>query len=1227
MKRKLSLTIAISIALLASLLLVMTVAANPPAPDDQAAAGQPADILATRTQRSTTKTIDQPNTKDYLRLRERQQLLEAGQTAEAAALAQTGADRVLVILVEFAGTDVFTWNPGDEWDPLGIADPNEFTGVVGDCSNIITQTQTFTYTGPLHNAMPRPLSAEDRSGDSIWTEDFTPAWFDAFMFGDGVVFDYTRQDGSVVHEDFTGQSVKDYYLDLSGGQYDIHGDVIGWLQVPHSTWYYDADQCPGARSGASVRRGAIPGAGTARTLVKDALDAVNAISPTIPGFDWANYDLDGDGIIDRLWIVHSGYGEEDGTVLLNRTDYGESAVWSHSSAVSPPYEVAPGIAAGPYIVMPENGGIGVFAHEYAHNLGAWDLYAYDLGETSAGFWALQADDWTGYPIGFEPPAPDPMHLDMWGWLDPLVVDDPSQEYIVTLGQASKFPGGAGVRRGAKIELEDGVLQLAVPVWQGANYWWGGKLDLANASMTTVAPIAIPAAAAGAATLSFDLVYGIEDEWDFLWIQVSTDGENWDTLTNANTQCEHDPSWIGGLYGFPEDLCGAGLGGFYGYNANWPDPELQEFDLSAYAGSSIYVRFWFMTDWGATYTGAFVDNVQVTADGAVLFADDAESGDANWTYEDPWIRSDGSMSFKHNIYLQWRNVGPDGGYDSALGDPRWRFGPANTGLLVWYNNTFYTDNEIWHYLTDPPGWGPKGNTLVVDAHPEPYRDPDLLAMGYNNEGGNLTSRGQMRDAPFSLLDSVSFEHTDPYRAGALKHAYAGRPAVSSFHDSMGYYPGAEFVNRGSYYPPTQFKWVTRQWDASAVVPARAFYGIKAPGYTANQEFRFNCSPYLSGPYTGALGCYWYGSNTGLGYDGGTGNPGDIGGQYGWHVEILSQTDQTATLRIWNAMYDFDGAVIQTPNTDPVIRGSLIDVDVAASNIGSALDSFFFLPLSPGVEYVPGSAYGGAFPLTAGALASLAAEREIQDLAPMAGAAGLDNAVVGVGYTAPVGTGDSVDFGFQVRVTANGGLIHHSASIFDGSLLVAGLWSDTLMVEPEAEVVTETYLVTGDTFVASGLPAENYGWWSFLYVGAKDVLRSLAQFDFSAIDPTYPVDQATLWVYVDAFSGADKAAELRAYEVTTPWDAATATWKTPWTTAGGDYVEPAAGAVAISSADVDGWLELDITTLVQQWVADPASNQGLILRLGGTEKFTTYRLRSGDYWFAEFGPHVQVTYRKP
>ena len=59
----------------------------------------------------TFKPIDQPNPKDYQRNEERMRFLEAGQTAEAASLALSGSDRVLAILVEFAGTDTFTWSP------------------------------------------------------------------------------------------------------------------------------------------------------------------------------------------------------------------------------------------------------------------------------------------------------------------------------------------------------------------------------------------------------------------------------------------------------------------------------------------------------------------------------------------------------------------------------------------------------------------------------------------------------------------------------------------------------------------------------------------------------------------------------------------------------------------------------------------------------------------------------------------------------------------------------------------------------------------------------------------------------------------------------------------------------------------------------------------------------------------------------------------------------------
>jgi immune inhibitor A len=1054
------LAIGLVVFLLASL--VTPVLASPPYPEgpDQPLPAQPPEVIPPlRPERA--KPIDQPNVKEYQKLEERQRLLEAGLTAQADALAQTGTDRVLVILVEFAGTDVFTWTQGvSTWDPLGIADPNEYTGVVGDCSNIITQTTVFTYTGPMHNELPRPVSPTDRSGDSIWTEDFSSDWFNDFMFGQGVVFSYTMQDGTPVFEDFSGESVANYYSDLSSGVYTITGDIVGWVQVPHSTWYYDADQCPGARSGASVQRGGlIPGAGNARTLVKDALDAVNAISNTIPGFDWADYDLDHNGIIDRLWIVHSGYGEEDSTTMLNRTDYGEASVWSHSSAVSPPYQVAPGVAAGPYIVMPENGGIGVFAHEYGHNLGADDLYAYDLGETSAGFWTLMSDDWTGYPIGFEPPAVDPWHLDRWGWLDPAVVTDTTEVYTVTLGQASNFPEEQAARagdmyRGAKIELEDGQIALPVPVWQGSYYWWGGKQDLANAMMTTSGPLDLTTAAT--ATLSFDLVYDIEDEWDFLWVQVSTDGVTWnytDTLTNANTHCIHNPSWIGGLYGFPEDVCAAGIGGFYGYNVNWPDPELQEFDLTPYVGQNIYLRLWFMTDWGTTYTGAFVDNVAVKTDGGVIFSDDAESGDANWTYDAPWIRTDGTMPYTHNFYLQWRNVNDNGGYDSALGDARWRFGPANSGLLVWYNNNFYTDVEIWHYLFDDPSFGPKGRMLVVDAHPEPYRDPDMVAMGFDNEGGNLTSRGQMRDAPFTLVDTVPFVNTDPYRADAAEHSYPGRPAVSSFHDSMGYYPGAEYVRRGPLYPLTQFKWVTKQWDTSSVVPAKAVYPLNAMGYdgtggnpsASDREFRYNCTPYTSGPNAGLLGCYWLGSGVGLGYTGGTGNPGDSLAQYGWHVELIEEAaDHTwATVRIWNSMYELDDDLAANPTNAAL--GGIVDYTYDLNqNIGSPVNLLALAPIPDTVEYVAGSATDGAFPMPVGiptqqlaaiyadggkaALEELAAGQDVEvgAVAWMPGYLGTGEGDIGFGFSVQVVATTTVDIDMAVELYDSGALFQTSTA---------------------------------------------------------------------------------------------------------------------------------------------------------------------------------------------------------
>ena len=934
------------------------------------------------------KPIDKPNPIAYRSNQARARLLDAGMTAEAAALAETGTANVLVLLVEFDGTDVFTWTQGvDSWDPLGMADPDEFTGVVGDCSNIITETQTFTYTGPMHNELPRPLSPDDRSGDSIWTEDFSNEWYEDFMFGQGVVFNYTMDDGTPVFEDFTGQSVTDYYLDMSNDVYTVTGDVVGWLAVDHSTWYYDADECPGGRSGTSVQRGGmIPGAGSAKDLLTDALDKVNEkiTAGELPGFSWTDYDGDGDGIIDSLWLVHSGYGEEESDILLNRSDYGEAAVWSHSSAIMP-YQVDPvnDISAYSYIMMPENGGMAVFAHEFAHNIGADDLYTYGYGNTSAGFWTLMADSWVDYPIGFGLTSFDPWHMDYyWGWMDDtmMVITDTSQAYEFYIGQASQTP--EDTYRAAKIMLPEGTSNLAVPVWDGDFYWWGGKENVANAMMTTVSAISVPGIVS-TATLNFDMAYDIEDEWDFLWVQASIDlGTTWDTLTNTNTQCTHDSGWIGEINGFPADLCAANIGGYYGHNPSFPAPDAEEFDLSMYAGNDVLLRFWYMTDWGSLYNGPFIDNVQVLIDDVPVFSDGAELGDANWTYAAPWVRSEGYELFSHNYYLQWRNTNDNGGYDRSLGDSRWRFAPANNGLVTWYNNNFYTDNEIYNYLEDGPSFGPKGRMLVLDSHPEPWRDPNDSPSWLGAESTNVTSRALMNDAPFTLANTNAVTLVPP--SVISETTFSSQPAVSVFHDSKGYYPGVGDEGDGTY-------WSTLAWDASSVVPAKSEYtvagGSSYPGYHIQ---------YVDGGWLG----FW-GAGTG-----GSGNPADVGAQYGWHVEVLEEAaDQTwAKVRVWNSMYAIDSEL--TADKMSAAIGDTISYTLGIENTGTMNTFMVCVPLDTDkFEFVGASA------------GALLMEECPSELATTQAAA---STVGAVAWLVPnLSTAATAEFDFQVEVKAVAG----------------------------------------------------------------------------------------------------------------------------------------------------------------------------------------------------------------
>ena len=145
----------------------------------------------------------------------------------------------------------------------------------------------------------------------------------------------------------------------------------------------------------------------------------------------------------------------------------------------------------------------------------------------------------------------------------------------------------------------------------------------NIDRSIVRSVTVPAN--GDRSLTFDTRYGMETGWDFGLVQVSNDdGLTWTSLANANTTDEHDPAALASII--------AELPGLNG-DADW---HAESFDLAAWAGQTVLLRFRMMTDGGTLGNGGpieagwLVDDVKV---GGALISDGTLAG---WGTEAPPI---------------------------------------------------------------------------------------------------------------------------------------------------------------------------------------------------------------------------------------------------------------------------------------------------------------------------------------------------------------------------------------------------------------------------------------------------------------------------------------------------------------------------------------------------------------------------------------------------------------
>lgn len=589
-----------------------------------------------------------------------------------------------------------------------------------------------TVPGPLHNEIPKPNRATvagQPNGDfnaaapidnsTHWRPDFNTAYYDDLFFGDAPSF-------------------KDFYEAQSSGNYTLAGDVSPWVTVPGNASTYGDNS--------------VEDYGGAWQFIADSGNAwydemagggmsLADIKAYLAQFDvWDRYDYDNDGnfdepdgYLDHFQAVHAGEGEDAGGGAQ-----GADAIWSHRWYVNPTdFGVTgptvggtdvlfggtqignTGYWIGDYTVEAENGGLGVFAHEFAHDLGLPDFYDTNAGENGVAFWSLMSvGSWIGdatEDIGTKPSYMGPWEKLQLGWLDYQIAAPGDST-------ATLAPEEALI-----IDVADRpvVTDYATPA--GGHAWWTGNANDLNSTLTRTVDLS----GLKSATLKAKAWYDIEAGYDYLYFDYSTDdGATWTSVGTPLDGSSKD-HWKGLSYTIP--------GG----------------------DAATLIRFRYVSDGGVNMGGALIDDITVKSGGTTLFGpDDVEAGANGWTPDGGFKISTGSEEVVGDRYYIAENRTYTG-YDVGLQVGPYQFSFAITdpnkvehfayedGLLVWVVDESYGDNNNSQHTG-------RGLALPVDARPVKFLYGD---------GTGPSNRRQPFDATFGLQAVPDGPNSD-YEGGTL-----------------------------------------------------------------------------------------------------------------------------------------------------------------------------------------------------------------------------------------------------------------------------------------------------------------------------------------------------------------------------------------------------------------------------------------------------------------------------
>ncbi len=607
-----------------------------------------------------------------------------------------------------------------------------------------------------HNTIAQPDRKVDNT--TTWVSDFNQQHYQDLLFSDAP----------------GANSMHNFYIEQSSNLYTVAGDVTDWVQVPGNAAGYDDDL--GGPAVWGFIQDSINGWYDAQKAAGKSDDEINKYLSQFDQYDRYDYNGNGnfnepDGYIDTFELIHAGEGNEAGGGVL-----GDAAIWSHSwyahqaltGTAGPDFNKLGGVRVGnsnfwvgKYTIQPENGGVGVFAHEFGHDLGLPDLYDTAGGENGTGFWTLMSSgSWLGE--GKDDIGSKPGDMGVWekfqlGWINNYEVAQAGVKSEHKIG-----PSTTNTKQAQALFVvlpnKSVTVNIGKP-YEGSAYYYSGSGDELNNLMYKSVSLTADS------KLTAKVKYNIELDYDYAYVVVSTDGGATWTGVPTNLSATNDPNG---------QNKGNGITG--SSRSRWTDLTA---DLAGYSGD-VLLGFRYWTDANTGGYGFMVDNISING-GEV---DGAES-DAGWTYhpaEGGFHVTDGisQRSYANYYVAEFREYR---GYDSNLQSGPYNFGfldnpdlqnfvehfPYQDGLLIHYWDTSQSNNNT----SSHPG---SGLILPIDSHPTALRRPN---------GSVWRNRIQSYDATFSQDRTEALTlHVD-----SVVSNIASQPAVKVFDDRNSYYDPA------------------------------------------------------------------------------------------------------------------------------------------------------------------------------------------------------------------------------------------------------------------------------------------------------------------------------------------------------------------------------------------------------------------------------------------------------